>query len=308
MFAYIIRRLLGILTTLILLSLFTFTLSRTVSGGPWMVGAEIPQSAEQIAAFKSQYGLDQPVWRQYLVWLKNALTLNFGVPFSMPEKTVTQVIWDTLPYSALLGGLSALLALVIGISLGMLAAANPHSRIDSAVTLFAVLIGTIPSFVMGFVLVYFFSARLHWFPAGGWGGPINLVLPVIAFGLPASGGVARWTRQCVMEAIASDYVRTAQSKGLTNRIIMLRHVLRNALIPMVTSFLPLIPAMMTGSIFIEVVFGLPGLGKYFVLSSMNRDYPMVLGITMFWALLISVTFLVTDILYGVIDPRVRLEQ
>lgn len=306
MVQYIIRRFLGILFTLLLLSIFTFALSRAVPGGPWMQGAEIPLSEAQIALFKAKYGLDQPVWQQYLVWLRNAVMLDFGVPFSAPEQSVTDIIRRLLPFSATVGGLAALLAVVVGTALGILAAARANSWIDNAITVFAVFIGTIPGFVMGFIFVYVFAAQLRWFPSGGWGGPRHLVLPVLAFGIPAIGGVARWTRQCVLEAMHSDYVRTARAKGLNETAVMTKHVLRNALIPMITSFLPLFPGMMTGSIFIEQVFGLPGLGKYFVLSSTNRDYPMVLGITMFWAVLIMLTYFVTDILYGVIDPRVRV--
>lgn len=306
MFDYIIRRILGILFTLLLLSIFTFALSRTVPGGPWMQGAEIPMSEKQVAQFKAKYGLDKPVWQQYLVWLRNAVVLDFGTPFSAPEKTVTAIIRDLLPYSALVGGLAATLAITVGIALGITAAARPNSWFDSAVTIFAVGIGIVPSFVMGFILVYIFAAKLRWLPSGGWGDVSHLVLPVLAFGLPAIGGVARWTRQCMLEAIQSDYIRTARSKGLGGRTIMVRHVLRNALIPMITSFLPMFPGMMTGSIFVEKVFGLPGLGSWFVLSSTNRDYPMVLGITIFWAVLIMSTYLLTDILYGIIDPRVRV--
>jgi len=306
MFDYIIRRILGILFTLLLLSIFTFALSRTVPGGPWMQGAEIPMSENQVAQFKAKYGLDKPVWQQYLVWLRNAVVLDFGTPFSAPEKSVTAIIRDLLPYSALVGGLAATLAVVVGIALGIAAAARPNSWFDSAVTIFAVGIGIVPSFVMGFILVYIFAAKLRWLPSGGWGDVRHLILPVLAFGLPAIGGVARWTRQCMLEAIQSDYIRTARAKGLGGRTIMVRHVLRNALIPMITSFLPMFPGMMTGSIFVEKVFGLPGLGSWFVLSSTNRDYPMVLGITIFWAVLIMSTYLLTDILYGIIDPRVRV--
>lgn len=271
-----------------------------------MQGAEIPMSETQVAQFKAKYGLDKPVWQQYLVWLRNAVVLDFGTPFSAPEKTVTAIIRDLLPYSALVGGLAATLAITVGIALGIMAAAKPNSWFDSTVTIFAVGIGIVPSFVMGFILVYIFAAKLRWLPSGGWGGTSHLVLPVLAFGLPAIGGVARWTRQCMLEAIQSDYIRTARAKGLGGRTIMVRHVLRNALIPMITSFLPMFPGMMTGSIFVEKVFGLPGLGSWFVLSSTNRDYPMVLGITIFWAVLIMSTYLITDILYGIIDPRVRV--
>jgi len=307
MIAYTIRRLGGILTVLFLLSIFTFVLSRAIPGGPWDVGVEIPRSPEQVAMFKAKYGLDKPLWQQYLIWLRNAATFDFGVPYMAPELTVTQLILKQLPYSALVGGLGATLAIVLGILFGVIAAARQNTWVDVVINTVAVVVGTIPGFVLGFVLIYFFSVKLKIFAAGGWElDAKHLVLPVTAFGLPASGGVARWTRQCLVEAMTSDYVRTAYAKGLRQAAVMSRHVLRNALIPMITRFLPMFPAMMTGSIFIEKTFGIPGLGQWFVSSSFTRDYPMVIGITIFWALLISVTYFITDILYGIIDPRVRL--
>lgn len=308
MLAYTVRRLLGILVMLLLLSMFTFTLSRIVPGGPWMQGAEIPLPEEQVAAFKAKYGLDKPLWQQYLVWLANAARLDFGRPFTAPELSVTQLILRVLPYSALIGGLAAAMATAIGIALGIIAAARQNTWIDNLITSYAVGIATIPPYVMGYILAYLIAAKLGLFPTGGWGGPRHWVLPVIAFGLPASGGIARWTRQCIAEAMVADYVRTAYAKGLSQTMVMSRHVLRNAMIPIITSVLPIFPAMMTGSIFIERVFGLPGLGTYFVMSSTNRDYPLVLGITIFWAVLISLTYLLTDVLYGVIDPRVRVGE
>jgi ABC-type dipeptide/oligopeptide/nickel transport system permease component len=274
------------------------------------VGVEIPRTDEQIAMFKAKYGLDKPIWQQYLIWLRNASMLDFGSPYMAPELSVTQLILRQLPYSALVGGLAATLSIAFGILFGMIAAAKQNTWVDAAISTVAVVIGTVPGFVLGFVLVYFFAAKFRWFPAGGWGdaGIRHLVLPVIAFGVPATGGTARWTRQCMVEAMSSDYVRTAYSKGVRQGGVMSRHVLRNALIPMVTAFLPRFPAMMTGSIFIEHTFGIPGLGQWFVSSSFSRDYPMVLGITIFWAVLIALTYFVTDILYGLIDPRVRLME
>ena len=315
MISYTIRRLLGIFSTLILLSLFTFVLARAVPGGPWMIGAEIPMSPEQVALFQAKYGLDKPVWLQYLVWLRNALTLDFGRPFTAPDVTVTEIILKMLPYSALVGGLAATMAIVVGMTMGMLAAAYEDSWLDNLVTTYAVAIGTMPGFVLGFLLAYIVGVQLGWLPTGGWGdkgtvwpGIRYLILPVVAYGLPATGGIARWTRQCLLEAISSDYVRTAYAKGLRQATVMTKHVLRNAAIPLVTSYLPIFPGMMTGSMFIEQVFGVPGLGRYFVLSSTNRDYPLVLGITMFWAVLIALTYFATDILYGIIDPRVRVTE
>jgi ABC-type dipeptide/oligopeptide/nickel transport system permease component len=308
MISYIIRRLFGIVVTLFFLSLGTFVLSRTVPGGPWLKNAEIPMSEKEVAVFKAKYGLDKPVLEQYGIWLWNAVRLDFGRPFTAPELSVFQLIWKQLPYSAIIGGLSASLAILIGVILGMVSAARSNTGLDNAIVSYSVVIGTIPSFVLGFLLVYFLAAKLHLLPAGGWGGPRNWILPVIAYGIPATGGVCLWTRQCLLEAMTSDYVRTAYAKGVSERMVMAKHVLRNALIPMVTSFLPMFPGMMTGSIFIEQVFGLPGLGHYFWQASSNRDYPLVLGITMFWAILIAITYLITDILYGIIDPRVRLTE
>jgi len=296
----------GIAFTLILLSLFTFILSRTVPGGPWLQNADIPMSEKEITAFKEKYGMDKPVIVQYAVWLWNAVRLDFGRPFTAPELSVMELIFKQLKYSVIIGGLAATFAILIGVILGMIAASRANGPMDNIIVSYSVIIGTIPSFVLGFLMVYFFSAQLNWLPAGGWGGPKNWVLPVIAYLIPYTGGVALWTRQCMLEAMTSDYVRTAYAKGVRERSVMSRHVLRNAMIPMITSFLPLFPGMMTGSIFIERVFGLPGLGQYFWQSSSNRDYPLVLGITMFWAVLIAITYLITDILYGIIDPRVRI--
>jgi peptide/nickel transport system permease protein len=308
MISYTIRRFFGIAVTLFLLSLGTFILSRTVPGGPWLKNAEVPLSADQLVAFKAQYGLDKPVLVQYGIWLWNAVRLDFGKPFTTPELTVMQLILKQLPFSAIIGGLAAALAIVVGVILGAISASRANSTLDNVLVSYSIVISTVPSFVLGFLLVFIVAAKLQWLPAGGWGGPRNWILPVLAYGIPSTGGVTLWTRQCMLEAMTSDYVRTAYAKGASERIVMLKHVLRNAMIPLITSFLPMFPGMMTGSIFIEQVFGLPGLGKYFWQASSNRDYPLVLGITMFWAVLIAVTYLITDILYGVIDPRVRITE
>ncbi len=308
MINYAVRRFFGIFVSLLLLSLFTFVLTRVVPGTPWGNNAQIPLSAEQEVIFRARYGMDKPVIEQYLTWLRNAMLLDFGRPFTAPELSVMDLILKVLPYSMIVGGLAAVFAITVGVLLGSVAAAKQNTWVDSAITAYAVLIGTIPSFVMAFLFVYIFAAKLRWLPAGGWGTPQQLILPVLAFALPTTGGVARWTRQCLVESLSSDYVRTAYAKGLRQVAVLSRHVLRNAMIPLVTSFLPIFPAMMTGSIFIEMVFGLPGLGKYFAQSASNRDYPLVLGVTIFWAIVIMLTYFVSDILYGIIDPRVRIME
>lgn len=310
MLRYTLRSLAGILWVILLLSMFTFVLSRAVPGGPWDVGdIKFPLTEHQIEMAKAKYGLDKPVWEQYLIWLRNAITFDFGSPYTAPEMSVTGLILKQLPYSAVVGGLAAALALFFGIILGMIAAARQNSWLDILINSFAIIIGTIPGFVLGFVLAYYFGVKLGWFPTGGWQNEAKyVVLPVVAYGFPAIGGVARWTRQCMVEAMSADYVRTARSKGVRQAGVMTRHVLRNAAIPMVTAFLPMIPGMMTGSMFIEKTFGIPGLGQYFVNSANTRDYPLIIGITIFWAALITFTYLITDILYVLIDPRVRLEE
>lgn len=308
MINYISKRFFGFAFTLLLLSVFTFGLTRIVPGSPWGNKAQIPLSAEQEAVFRARYGMDKPVIAQYLIWLRNALLFDFGRPFTAPELSVMQLIFKALPFSALVGGLAAVFAVTFGMILGAIAASKQNTWVDATITSYSVFIGTIPSFVMAFLFVFIFSQKLRWLPSGGWGTPKQLIMPVLAYALPGTGGIARWTRQCLVEAMSSDYVRTAYAKGLRQPAVVTMHVLRNASIPLITSFLPVFPSMMTGSIFIEAVFGLPGLGKYFAQSASNRDYPLVLGITMFWAVLIMTTYFVTDVLYGIIDPRVRITE
>ncbi len=307
MLGYIARRLFWILTALLVLSVFTFALAHTVPGGPYSYG-EIPLSEAQKAMFRKQYGLDRPLWEQYLTFLRNAVRLDFGVSYQSPSETVVEVISRTWPVSIKIGGIAAFLAITLGLSLGLLAAYNQNTWIDYVVTFLTTLTITTPSFIVAIGMIFLFAVRLHWLPTSGWAGPETWIMPILAMALGAIGYVARYTRATVLDVMQADYVRTARAKGLTEPLIATRHVLRNALIPLLTIVLPIIPGMMTGTIFVESLFRIPGLGSWFVSSSFKRDYPMILGITMLWAVLISVTYLVTDILYAVVDPRVRLED
>ncbi len=187
-------------------------------------------------AFKDKYGLEKPVLVQYGIWLWNAVRLDFGRPFTAPELSVMQLIFKQLKYSVIIGGLAATFAIIIGVILGMVAASRSNGPMDNIIVSYSVIISTIPSFVLGFLMVYAFSAKLHWLPAGGWGGPKNWILPVTAYLIPYTGGIALWTRQCMLEAMTSDYVRTAYAKGAREKAVMARHVLRNAMIPMITCF------------------------------------------------------------------------
>jgi ABC-type dipeptide/oligopeptide/nickel transport system permease component len=304
MFRFVIRRLLGTLSILLVLSLFTFLLARAVPGGPYAYG-EIPLSEAQKALFAKQYGLDRPLWEQYIAFLLNAVRLDFGVSFQSPSETVTEIIARTWPVSIHLGGMAAFIAIAIGITLGIVAAYHHNSRVDYLATLVATLTITTPNFVIAIGLILLFSVALRWLPTSGWEGPETWIMPVIAMTFGSLGMVVRYTRGAILDVLMSDYVRTARSKGLTEYQVAGRHVLRNALITILTAVLPIIPGMITGTIFIEGLFRIPGLGKWFVSSSFSRDYPMIMGITMLWAALISLTYLLTDILYALVDPRIR---
>ena len=307
MLSFIVRRLIGIIAALLLLSVFTFALAHSVPGGPYTHQGQVQLSEAQRAVFLKLYGLDRPLWQQYLTFLRNALRLDFGVSFQSPQETVVQVIGRTWPVSIQIGGIACVIAVVVGMGLGLLAAYHQNTWIDYLATFLTTLTITTPSFVIAIGLMFLFAVQLHWLPTSGWGGPKTWIMPVIAMALGPVGGIVRYTRGTILDVLGQDYVRTARAKGVREFGVALRHVLPNALIPLMTVILPIFPGMMTGTIFVEGLFRIPGLGSWFVSSSFRRDYPMILGITMLWAALIAFTYLLTDILYAVVDPRVRLE-
>jgi peptide/nickel transport system permease protein len=312
---YIFGRLLSLGLVLFIVSIITFTLMHSVPGGPFdETNQRLPPAAK--ANILRKYGLDQPVWRQYLNYMGNALRGDFGIPFQQPTTTVTALIGQTWIVSAQLGLMTIIVAFGLGIPIGIYAAYNQNSWIDNVVTFVAMLGVTVPSFVIGMWLLLIFSVRLGWLPLGGWSEPDHWIvpgffskdwiMPVTAYALGPLSVIARYTRASVVDAIRSDFVRTARAKGLGTYTIMTRHVLRNALIPMITVFGTEIPNLLTGSIFVETIFRVPGLGKFFVISTFNRDYPMIMALVLLIAVLWGITYLVTDILYTRVDPRVRL--
>jgi ABC-type dipeptide/oligopeptide/nickel transport system permease component len=304
MLRYILARLLGLIPVLLILSIITFALMHEVPGGPWKYGQRL-FSDEQIAALKARYGLDKPLWQQYLTWLSGVIKLDFGFSFKHPDETVLGLIGRTWPTTIHLGAMALALAFSIGIPLGTIAALKQNTWVDYVTTLLSILGFVTPHFVLGILFILIFALALKWVPTGGWDEPRQWILPTVAYALAPMATIARYTRASVVEVIRSDYVRTARAKGLTERMIVLRHVMKNALIPMLTVFGPLIPDLITGSIFIEAIFRVPGLGKFWVTSTFDRDYPMIIGLTMLWAVLIALTYLITDVLYAVVDPRVH---
>lgn len=312
---YLLARLLSLLLVLGVVSILTFTLMHAVPGGPFdEINQRLPPAAK--ANILRKYGLDQPVWKQYLNYMGHVLRFDFGIPYQQPTTTVNALIADAWLVTAQIGLMTILLSFSLGLAVGTLAAYFQNSWLDSLVTSGAMLGMTLPNFVVAYWLIFIFSVRLAILPSGGWSEPDHWlipgffskdwILPVLAYALAPFSLVARYTRASVVENLQDDYVRTARAKGLSERTLVGRHVLKNSLIPMITALGPEIPNLLTGSIFIEAMFRIPGLGRFFVTSTFHRDYPMIMALVLIVALLWGITYLLTDILYTWVDPRVRL--
>ena len=302
---YILARLGSLVFVLFAVSLIAFLLMHSVPGGPFDEKERRLPEATRLAQLQ-KYGLDKPLWEQYLRYMWSAARLDFGVPFQSPTETVTGLIARAWPITIRVGLATIILSYSVGLLLGTIAALRQNSWIDYVVTFSATLGLTVPNFVVGTWLILFFAVYLGWLPTGGWGEPRHYILPVIAYSLVPMAVVARYTRVSLLEVLRADYVRTARAKGLSERRVLTWHVARNALIPLITVILPEIPNLLTGSIFIESIFRIPGLGRFFVTSTFTRDYPMILAMVLLIAVLWGVTYLITDILYAALDPRIRL--
>ena len=302
---YILGRILSLIFVLFAVSLIAFLLMHAVPGGPFDTGERrLPEGTRQAQLHK--YGLDQPLYVQYAKYMWHAVQGDFGVPFQRPTETVTGLIASRWPVTIRIGIPTIIIAYVFGTLLGTIAAVRQNSWVDYLVTTVGTLGLTVPSWVVGTWLVLILSVRYDLLPTGGWGSWKHYIMPVIAYSLAPMALVARYTRLTLIETMRADYVRTARAKGLGEKRIMAGHIARNAAIPWVTVLLPEIPNILTGSIFIEAIFNIPGLGSYFVTSTISRDYPMILALTLLIATLWGVTYLLTDLLYTLLDPRVRL--
>lgn len=302
---YILGRILSLIFVLFAVSLIAFLLMHAVPGGPFDVGERRLPEGTRIAQLE-KYGLDKPLYIQYARYMAHAIRGDFGVPFQRPTETVTGLIATRWPITIMIGLPTIILAYVFGTLLGAIAAVRQNSWIDYLVTTVSTMGLTVPSWVIGTWLILIFSVRWHMLPTGGWGSWKHFIMPVIAFSLAPMALVARYTRVTLIETMRADYVRTARAKGLGEKRVMVGHIARNAAIPWITVLLPEIPNILTGSIFIEAIFNIPGLGSYFVTSTITRDYPMILALTLLIATLWGITYLLTDLLYTVLDPRVRL--
>lgn len=307
MFSYILRRVLWMIPTLWLVATVTFFLMHLAPGSPWDAksasqGRSLDPSLE--ASFNRQYGLDDSVFVQYLKYLRNAVTLDFGESFTKTGQSVVEVIGRGFPYSAAIGILALTIALVIGIPVGILAASKHNTMVDYISLFITTISYTLPDFVIAILLMMIFAVQLGWVPVlfAGWQ---SFILPGLALGTGSAAYIARLTRASVLESSRMGYVTTARAKGLRGRAVLMRHIVRNGMIPVITVIGPALAALITGTIIIERVFGVPGMGPLFIDAINQRDYPVILGTTLFYAFFICLGNLLVDVLYGFADPRIR---
>ena len=301
MTAYVFKRLVEIVPVLLLVVVATFFLAHAVPGGPF--DRERPLPAEVKVKMEAYYGLDQPLPVQLLRYIKNLAQGDLGPSLKYPRWTVNEIIGSRITVSATVGSLSLLLAILIGIPVGVLAAARPHSWLDRVPMGFALIGICVPAFVLGPVVSLIFSSGLGWVPPCGWGSPVHLVLPVLTMGLITAAPLARLTRGELREIYNLDYIRTAQTKGLSAWRIRFVHALRNGVLPVVTYLGPAAAALVSGSFVVESLFDVPGLGRLFVTSIINRDVTLILGTTLIYAVALLVLNLIADLMKAVLDPR-----
>lgn len=300
----IARRLLTAIPTLLAIIILSFLLMRFAPGGPF--DGERPLAPETRAALEAAYGLDKPIWQQLGLYLSRLAHGDFGPSLVYRDFTVTQLIGQGLPISLLIGGLALVLATGVGISLGLYSALRAGRWQDRTTMLAATCLTAFPTFVTGPLLALIFGLWLGWLPVSGQGDGWNwLILPVFALSLPVMGAVAKLARAGLAGILGQDHIRAARARGIAPLTIIRRHALRPALVPVASYLGPAAAGLLTGAVVIETVFGLPGLGRYFVQGALNRDYPLVLGVVTLYAALIILFNLLADLIYGWLDPRMR---
>jgi oligopeptide transport system permease protein len=302
---FFLRRLGGAIPTLFIIIAISFFMIRLAPGGPFARERQVPP--EVLAALNKQYHMDEPLYMQFGRYVWDLLHGDFGPSFKYKDFRVTDLIMQGFPTSMQLGMLAISLALIIGLSLGIWAALRQNTIVDYTTMGVSMLGIAVPNFVVAPVLTLVFGLVLHWLPVGGWGHPANYVLPVVALCLSQIASIARLMRASMIEVLRSNYVRTAHAKGLPERIVLRRHAIRAALLPVVSFLGPAIANIITGSVVIEQIFSIPGIGRYFVQASLNRDYTMVMGVTVFYGALIIFCNLLADLAYGLLDPKVRYD-
>ena len=303
MISYIIRRILWIIPVLFTVSIITFFLMHAVPGGPWDAEKRLPEGVQ--TRLNAQYGLDKPIYEQYIQWAGGFVQGDLGPSYRSRDRRVNDIVGDGLPTTVHLGLMAFMVSVVVGIPLGIFAALG-HNRWPDYLSTSVSIIGiSTPSFVLGILLVVVFAIQLDFFPTGGWKGPEYWVLPTVALaGFPIAV-IARYTRASMLEVTRKDYIRTAQSKGLRDGAVVSRHMIRNALIPVITILGPTLAFLVTGSFIIETIFSVPGVGRNYISAISTRDYSLLMAMTMLYAFAVAFLNVVVDVLYAYVDPRIR---
>lgn len=296
----------SIAITLLFIATITFFLMHAIPGGPFSLNEKLPAEVQEI--IREKYNLDDPLYVQYFDYMKGVLTLNLGPSYKIQGRQVEELIMKGFPVSARLGGLATLFVLFLGVPLGIISALKQNKWQDYIVTIIATLGVAVPGFVLGTAIVYIFAGKLHWIPSYGLESWKSYIGPVVALGGFSLAFVSRLMRSSMLEVLQQDYIKTARAKGLSEFRVIGKHALKNAIIPVITYMGPMVAAILTGSFVIEKIFAISGMGKYFVESVGNRDYTVLMGTTIFYAIFVLVMILVVDIAYGFIDPRIKIGE
>ncbi|MBN2552792.1 MAG: ABC transporter permease subunit [Spirochaetales bacterium] len=303
---FIIRRLIGMIPTLFVIITISFFIIRLAPGGPFDREKRLPQ--EILRNIEKKYHLDEPLIVQYGRYLLDVLTGDLGPSFRYYDHDVNYFIFNSLPNSLILGSIALGIAVTLGIGVGMISAVRQNTWVDYTAMSFAVIGITVPLFVIGPVLMYFFALKLGWLPTSGWiTGPqgwVTIIMPVITLSFPYFAYNARLSRASILEVLRSDYVRTARAKGLREIVIMFKHVLKGALLPVVSYLGPAFAGIITGSVVVERIFRVPGLGQFFVQAAFNRDYTLLMGTVIVYSVILVIMNFIVDIVYGFLDPRI----
>ena len=302
---YVLKRVVEATIVVFIISTLTFGLLRLMPGGPF--DEEKALLPEIKANIEAKYGLDKPIYRQYLNYMSGLLRGELGYSYKFEGRPVSEIIAQTLPNTYRLGLFSLLLAFLIGVPAGVLAASHHNTWVDNLTMGIAISGVSLPSFVWGPILIIIFSLKMGWLPPTSiWDSPSYYILPIIVLGTRPAAGIARLTRASVLDVIVSDYIRTAKAKGLHKNIILFKHVLKNSLIPVLTYSGPLIAGVLSGSFIIEFIFQVPGMGRFLIQSVTNRDYPVILALTLLFSALLVISNLIVDLMYSYFDPRIQL--
>jgi oligopeptide transport system permease protein len=311
---YVLRRLLWLIPVLFFVILITFTMAHLAPGSPWDKAGGRQLSQAVVNNLNIKYGLDKPGWQQFLIYIANAAHLDFGDSYQYEGQTVTQLLLGSWTPTFVLGTLAFLVIVPVGILLGVAAAMRQNRLTDYVAMGFATASASVPNFVVGIILIIILGVKLNditggsfYLPTGGFAlDPNHLIMPVLTLAFFSCGFIARLTRASTLDTLRQDYIRTAWAKGLRGRVVVFKHILKNSLIPVVTALGPTFAFLITGSVIVESVFAIPGIGRSFVVAVDSRDYPMILATTLLYAFIIAIANLVVDVLYVFIDPRVRL--